>query len=55
MVRLILIALPIWFCNSTWAADMEVEHAGALKNFMHKGDLMHHYVRKKPGNSLFLR
>lgn len=39
MIRLILIALSICFCNSTWAADIEVGHAGALRNFMHKGDL----------------
>ena len=39
MIRLIMITLSICFCNSTWAADIEVGHAGALKNFMHKGDL----------------
>ena len=39
MIRLIFIALSICFSNLTWAADIEVGHAGALKNLMHKGDL----------------
>ncbi len=43
MKRLMLIVLSICFCNTTWAADIEVGYAGALKNFMHKGDLSAKY------------
>ena len=39
MRRLIILVLSLCLCNSTWAADIEVGHAGALSNFMREGDL----------------
>jgi len=40
MIRLIsTIVISLFLCNSTWATDIEVGYAGALKNFMFKGDI----------------
>lgn len=40
MIRLLsTLALLLFFCNLTWASDIKVGYAGALKNFMHKGDI----------------
>lgn len=39
MIRFLFITISLCLSTSTWAADIEVGNAGALRNFMHKGDL----------------
>ncbi|TKJ41633.1 decarboxylase [candidate division LCP-89 bacterium B3_LCP] len=38
-----LILSLAFLCGTTYAEDYKVEHAGALKNFMHKGDISAKY------------